>query len=187
MDIGYLEKCAERHHKGTLAIAEKLVGLPEALIESCPVVVKKATDIYLYMPNSNAQHIDSDYVNPYIMNGAFSLELKMKFLHALETGTKLEAGHRLLDLFALLTNESKEFLRSNLKSMCKESEKCKATAKYFKHEIRVEFNWEMHKLLSNSDMAFERWRYIYEKKDSTWFAGYTEIQKVLDLRISNLK
>ena len=122
------------------------------------------------------------------MNGAFSLELKMKYLHYLETGKKIESGHELCGIFGELTNESKEALRENLKQVVKNCSVCKEAVKFFNSEYKIQFRWDIYNLLSKSNMAFERWRYMYEgKKDLTWFAGYSEIQASLDLRIENLK
>ncbi|WP_331352965.1 hypothetical protein [Cellvibrio sp. UBA7671] len=188
MNINYLEICTQRHHKATLALVEKLVGVPSELVETCPVIAKKGTELHMVMPGITGLTIDYDFVNPYIMNGAFSLELKMKFLNLIETGNKIEAGHRLLGIFSELSNDTKEFLRENLKIIVKNSSTCKEVTKILNQESKIQFNWDLHKLLSNSDMAFERWRYIYESSDdSTWFAGYSEIQKALDLRIADLK
>jgi len=98
MNLEHLEKCAIRHHKGTLAIVEKLVGVPESHIEMCPLIAKKGTVLHAYFPQTNGRAPDYDYLNPYVMNGAFSLELKMKYLHYLETAQKIEANHNLIDI-----------------------------------------------------------------------------------------
>jgi hypothetical protein len=187
MDIKNLELCALRQDRATEAIVEKLVGLPARFIKVFPIIAKKGTFLHMYMPGNVGVNIDYDFVSPYIMNGAFSLELKMKYLHALETGEKMKSGHKLLELFAELSDETKKVIRNKLKLITKKSKLHQDTTKYFTQEANIQFSWEVHKLLSNSNMAFERWRYIYEGGDSTWFAGYSELQESLNCRISELK
>ena len=126
MDIEYLGKCADRHHLGTLAIVEKLLQTNWNPDDVCPYLVKKAKDIHFYVPAISAVEPNHEYISPYIMNGAFSLELKMKYLHALETGKKMEAGHRLLELFTELSAESKESIRKHMKETIKESKYAKS-------------------------------------------------------------
>ncbi|MDO9104342.1 MAG: hypothetical protein Q7U57_05205 [Methylovulum sp.] len=184
MNLDHLEKCAQRQHKGTMAIVEKMVGLPQSQIKMCPIIVKKGTELCMYSPYP----ADCEYISPYIMNGGFSLELKMKYLHYLETGKQIESGHKLRAIYCELTDASKKALRENLKEVVKNCSLCKEAVKFFNSEYKIQFNWDIHKLLSNSNMAFERWRYIYEgKNDPTWFAGYSEIQASVDIRINNLK
>lgn len=185
MGINSLKLSANRQHKATMAIASRLVGVPEYMIVSCPVITRKAGGIYCYAPGIRGE-MDTDFINSYIMNGAFALELKFKYLHELETHSRLEEGHRLQSLFTALTNETKAKIRDSFKAYTKTNELCKEVTKVMQSQ-NIQYSWDLHKLLSNSNMAFERWRYIYEDQhDPTWFAGYSELQHSLDLRIAEL-
>lgn len=139
----------------------------------------------MYAPSCSKY--DSDYVNPYIMNGSFAIELKMKYLHFLETGFKMKGGHRLRDLFDELSPKTRERIGGELRDIVHSSKLHKRIARYFNEEVKIQFRWDVEFLLQKANMAFERWRYIYENTDSTWFAGYTEIANSIDARIKEIE
>lgn len=186
MDLNNLKKCAYRQELATAAIVEKLVGLPADLIEVFPVIAKKSAAIHVFFPGIFGS-INEDYVNPYVMNGAFALELKMKYLHALETGERMESTHRLDAIFSALSGETKKVIRDQFSKITTGSKLHKDTAKHFNQAVKIQFDWDVYRLLVRSSMAFERWRYIYDGDGSTWFAGYSELQKSLDVRINELR
>ncbi|MDZ4056696.1 MAG: hypothetical protein U1D69_06960 [Polynucleobacter sp.] len=112
----------------------------------------------------------------------------MKYLHALETGCALPPVHRLKDIFEGLTIESKSAIRSNFKEIAKTSPSSKEISRVFNEEAKLQFKWDIELFLEKSNLAFERWRYIYEEgKDSTWFVGYSEIISSLCKRITDLE
>lgn len=187
MNIEYLEKCAERYHIGTMAVVEKLVGLPSSMIKVAPFIAKKGANLIFYAPKGNVGiHPNNEYIHPYIMNGAFSLELKMKLLHAVETNSEMQ-GHNLSTLFGAMSDETKEYMREDIKQYVKNSEPHKDTIDFFKKE-KIKFDWQLHKMIEKSSLVFERWRYIYEGKDDPMsFVGYTEIQHALNSRIADLR
>ena len=185
MNIDYLGKCSDRQHKATLAVAQQLVCLPAPQIVSLPIVVRRG-ELLIYHSAQEGSRPDMDFVNPYIMNGSFSLELRMKYLHALETGQKMAHGHELKGMFDGLTKESKKSLLGHFSAQTKSSPICKNVARLL-NKHKVQFRWDLPFLLGKSNLAFERWRYIYEQKgDIAWFCGYTQIKAALDLRIKEV-
>jgi hypothetical protein len=51
----------------------------------------------------------------------------------------------------------------------------------------MQFRWDLSFLLGKSNLAFERWRYIYEERaDIAWFCGYTQIKAAIDRRIDQI-
>lgn len=166
MNIDYLGKCAIRQHRATLAVAQQLVGLPYPLIHSLPFLAKRKNELWLYAPFRSK--IDFDFVNPYIMNGSFSLELRMKYLHALETGIALPQGHRLRTIFEGLTIECRSAIRANFHEAAKANSSSKEISRVFNEKAKLQFKWDIDLFLEKSNLAFERWRYIYEHgADST--------------------
>jgi hypothetical protein len=129
---------------------------------------------------------DMDYVNPYIMNGSFSLELRFKYLHAIETGEKMAHGHELRTIFDSLTEESKSYMSSFFAAETKSNPICKKISALL-HQQKMQFRWDLSFLLGKSNLAFERWRYIYEERaDIAWFCGYTQIKAAIDRRIDQI-
>jgi hypothetical protein len=159
--------------------------MPSPLVSTFPLVAKKGATLFYFAPQE--VQTDTDFINPYIMNGSFSLELHMKYLHALETERKLLGGHRLWDLFSNLTNESKDAIRTNFSAITKASALHKNISRIFNKELRLPFTWSLELLLKRADLAFERWRYIYEGEDTTWFAGYSEMQQAIWQRADQLE
>lgn len=185
MNIDYLGKCSERQHKATLAVAQQLVCLPAPIIASLPIVVRRGK-VLIYHSSQDGPRPDMDFVNPYIMNGSFSLELRMKYLHALETGKKMTHGHELKTLFDELTEDSRTRLIAYFSTETKNNATCKIISRLL-NEQKVQIRWDLPFLLAKSNLAFERWRYIYEQKgDIAWFCGYTQIKAALDRRINEL-
>lgn len=187
MNIKGLEKAAENYHKGTMAVVARLVGLPESLIKTTPIIIRKSNKTYCYISGSSNLQLDMDFVQPFIMNGAFSLEVKMKLLSILETGVQLR-GHNLLELYKKLSDDTKLHTREKLKEIVIGSNLHKKTSSNLNSDYNIQFSWDAYKLISNSALAFEKWRYSFEDQDKvTWFAGYLELQQVLDTRLSIIK
>lgn len=186
MNIEYLGKCADRQHKATLAVAQQLVCLPAPAIPSLPIVVRRG-ELLIYHSTVEGPKPDMDYVNPYIMNGSFSLGLRFKYLHALETGEKMQHGHELKGMFDSLTESSREALAAFFAAETKGNPICKRISLLL-NQHRLQFRWDLAFLLTRSNLAFERWRYIYEQKgDIAWFCGYTQIKTAIDKRILQIK
>ena len=77
---------------------------------------------------------------------------------------------------------------NKLKEMVGNSDLHKKIIRDLHSNYNIQFSWDAHLLISNSALAFERWRYSFEDaKKVTWFAGYLELQKTLNSRLSFLK
>lgn len=187
MDVESLRVSANNYHKGTMTLVSNLLGVPNEMIKTCPIVVRKRGDTLALALGTQGIANDMDYMLPYIINGAFSLEVKMKYLNYFETGVLMQ-GHNLLTLFEDLTDDTKNSIKQKLKEITSSSSFYRDINREINKTHKVPFSWEAHKLISNSSLAFERWRYSYEDKDKvTWFAGYAELQKAFDARIEVIK
>ena len=187
MNIKGLEKAAENYHNGTMALVEKLIGVPERQIKTTPIIIRKNNKTFCYISEYSNLRPDCNFIQPFIINGAFSLEVKMKFLSILETGVQLR-GHNLLELYEQQTNDTKLHIRNKLKEIVINSDLHKKTISDLHSNYNLQFSWDTHLLISNSALAFERWRYSFENANKvTWFAGYFELQQTLNSRLSVLK
>jgi len=187
MNIQGLEKSAKDYHKGAMAIASRLVGIPEQAIKTTPIIVKKGSQTFgLVLGKSNILN-NMDYMQPFIMNGAFSLEIKMKLIYLLEKGEQLQV-HNLLKLYEELSQNTKSHVREKVKEISNSSAWYKDISREINSKYKIQFSWEPHKLISNSALAFDRWRYVFEDIDKpTWFAGYIELQQAFDSRLNEIK
>jgi hypothetical protein len=186
VNIGYLGECANRQHKATLAIAQQLVCLPALAIRSFPIVVRKG-ELLIYHAAAEGPNPDMEYVNPYIMNGSFALELRFKYLHALETKQTMQHGHELKGMFDSLTDDSKIALSAFFTDETSNNPTCKQISRML-NEHQLQFRWDLAFLLARCNLAFERWRYIYEQKgDIAWFCGYSQIKSAIDTRIHQIR
>jgi hypothetical protein len=118
------------------------------------------------------------------MNGGFALELKLKYLHVLETNMSAKHGHQLKLIFNELSSESQAAITEKLKAIVKKSSLHQKISKHFRKHVGIPFRWDASELLHKASRAFERSRYPYEEEtDLTWFAGYSEIMEAIDFRI----
>lgn len=186
MNIQGLEKSAKFYHKGTMAIASRLVGVPEVAIKTTPIIVKKGNQTFGFVLGKNNVPSNMDYMQPFIMNGAFSLEIKMKLIYLLEKGVLLQ-GHNLLKLYEELGQTTKSHVREKVKEISNSSSWYRDISREINSKYKIQFSWEPHKLISNSALAFDRWRYVFEDADKpTWFAGYIELQQAFDSRLNEI-
>lgn len=163
MNIEALEKAAENYHKGTMAVVEKLLGIPERYIVTTPIIVLKGSKPLCFVLDKTNIQPHVNFIQPFVMNGAFSLEVKMKLISLLETEKELR-GHNLLKLFEQLTDQTKSHARESLKRIVKNSKVHREISREINSEHKVQFSWDAHKSISNSCLAFEKWRYSFEGK-----------------------
>lgn len=131
--------------------------------------------------NASTPH-EMGYMQPYIVIGAFSLEILMKYLHILETGEVLR-GHKLFDLYCQLSGETKKHMRAEVPKIASTGLH-REISKAINGE-NIQFSWEPHKLISNSSLAFERWRYSFESKADVSSLGTMSLGEHLN-RVSSL-
>jgi len=187
MNKDAIEKSANFYHKGTMAILEKLIGTKASAIVASPIIFKKGTEIFSIVPGKKDITNNMDYMLSYIMNGSFSLEIKIKLLLLLESN-KWENGHRLLMLYDKLSEPTTKFIEEALKEITSKTPIYKGINRKLNEEFKINFSWNAQKLISNSSQAFESWRYSFEKeKELTWFAGYLELQDALNSRIEMIR
>jgi hypothetical protein len=183
LDVSYLFKCAERQHKATVLLAERVTGVPSEAISSLPVLIK--TDRHMALFSYQVNGGDNDFINPYLMNAAFALELYFKYLHAAESGQQLVGGHDLLTLFDNLSGESRKFISAAWIDHLKTSEGCKLIS--FLIDQHVAFELDVRYFLKNGRHAFKQWRYMYEhRSDGAWLCGYSQIRRAILARAREL-
>ncbi len=155
------------------------MGLEVSEIErhghSLPLVVRDKGNIYV-LNMGHQQKADNDFISPYIVNGAFSLELHLKLLAFLESGS-WSRKHRLDDLHGQLSSDSRKAIEASI-------EKDLAASKFLRTAIAVlksngvDLIWKAEELLKRSSDAYVNWRYAFDTTPGC-FAGYTELQRAL--------
>ncbi|HDS0947794.1 TPA: hypothetical protein QDZ34_000402 [Stenotrophomonas maltophilia] len=177
----------EKFHKATVLLAEKLVGEDSSDFSTFPFVVKlQGGNMALFMPGADPNSADHDYLHAFVVNAGLTLELKLKHLHALESGTP-PRGHNLVVLFDQLGDQTKEFIRNHIRKQVEGSQSHLAISDAAKNNLNIDICWDARFLLDKSSYAFERWRYIYEEQNKgSWFCGYIELYRALEDRIESM-
>ncbi len=189
MDILLAKKSAERFHKTTLLLAGRITNLPydyflEGHFETLPVIVGDGKLLTLYFEGGR-EGGDTELITPYVVNGAFSLELYLKILLFLETGTSAR-GHKLKKLYDQLTEDSKDYLTDRVKGFIDYSKFHRDLEAVIVRNSKVAFSWDIESLIEQSSEAFGKWRYAFEAHPG-WFAGYNEMRNALVDRIGELE
>ena len=189
MDITHARKSAERFHKTTLLLASRVTALPydyflDGHFETLPVVVSDGKKLTLYFEGARKDG-DFELTMPYVVNGAFSLELYLKVLLFLETGSPAR-GHKLEGLYGKLTERSKDFLVDRVKGFIDFSKFHRDLGAAITRDSMVPFSWDVETLIAQSSEAFEKWRYAFEAHPG-WFAGYNELRNALVDRIGQIE
>ena len=119
--------------------------------------------------------VDSDsYYTALVVNGAFSLELHLKYLHLL-IEEKEKRGHDLFKLHQELCNWTQVNLESIFQVISKSQPSIKQCFDAINEELEGTQTWTLESVLKESARAFESWRYAYEEKTKvTSFVGYGE-------------
>jgi len=187
---GYLmelpeKNIAEKFHKGTVLLAEKLIGTKSEKFSTFPFVAKVGENYACFVPGEDLSKINLDYLHPYIVNAGLTLELKLKQLLMVENNDNVR-GHNLGSLYKSLSSESKTFISLHVLKRTSDSTDHRTIAEAAKNSFNLELKWEAEFLLEKSAYAFERWRYLHEKNNKgSWFAGYIEVYNALDERIKS--
>lgn len=189
MDISHARKNAERFHKTTLLLASRVTGLPYAIFLSgrfvtLPVIVGDGQRLAMFYQGGKGEG-DSDSITPYVVNGAFSLELNLKVLRYLETGA-WPKGHDFKKLYRQLTQTSRDFLTSTIQEVVIRSEVHRQIEAAINQKMNIPFSWDVDSLIEHSSNAFVNWRYAFESRPG-WFAGYNEIRNAVVGRIRQIE
>ncbi len=189
LDIDYAYKQADRFSKAPILLAFEAVGdrhlskdtEPTRLL---PVVVQDGNTLICYY-EATSKRSDFDYLNPYIINAAFSLELYLKVLLFREQNT-WPNGHNLSKLFKRLDASSRKFLVSDFEAQTAKSKAHLVVQEHIRTSSSMKkFSWDLEVLLKNSSNAFINWRYAFEGRTG-WFAGYLELRRSLIRRIEHI-
>ena len=189
MDISHARKNAERFHKTTLLLASRVTGLPYAIFSSgrfvtLPVIVGDGQRLAMFYQGGKGDG-DSDAITPYVVNGAFSLELNLKVLRYLETSA-WPKGHEFKKLYRQLTQTSKDFITSAIEEVVTRSKIHGQMEAAIKRQMNTPFSWDVDSLIEQSSNAFVNWRYAFESHPG-WFAGYNEIRNAVVGRIRQIE
>lgn len=189
MDISHARKNAERFHKTTLLLASRVTGLSydsfvSEPVVTLPVIVGDGQRLGIFYPGAKRDG-DTDSITPYVVNGAFSLELNLKVLRYLETSAWPQ-GHELKELYRKLTNTSQDFLASAIEKVVAQSQIHRKIEAAIKQIMNIPFSWAIDSLIEHSSNAFVNWRYAFESYPG-WFAGYNEIRNAIVGRMRQLE
>jgi hypothetical protein len=185
MDLAHARKSAHRFHQATTALAARAMGLDvERVIRdgySLPLVVQENGAIYVL--NMGTQRQEYDFITPYVVNGAFSLELHLKLLGFLESKI-WSKKHTLDELFETLSPESRVAINTAVGGSLSGSQFLRGALSLLKSK-GVVIEWNTKNLLKRSADAYVNWRYAFESTPGC-FAGYSEIQSAIAQQISKL-
>jgi hypothetical protein len=188
MNIPHAQKNADRFHKTTLLLASKVTGVPYQLLlrdrfKTLPIIVSDGKTLALYFEGSNRG--DTDFITPYVVNGAFSLELCLKILRYHEA-KEWPSGHNLSNLYEKLSQASKDFIAQDIYRAVHESPLFERIMKAINDEFKISFSWDPVRMIEESSNAFVSWRYSFQLRPG-WFAGYKEIRASVMERIKRLE
>jgi hypothetical protein len=188
MNIPHARINADRFHKTTLFLASKVAGVPYQLLlgdrfKTLPIIVSDGKTLALFFEGSNRG--DSDFITPYVVNGAFSLELSLKILRYSEA-EEWPSGHNLGNLFAKLNQDSKDFLIQDIHRTIDDSPVYQIIMKAINNQFKISFSWDPVRMIEESSNAFVSWRYSFQLTPG-WFAGYKEIRAAAMRRIKYLE
>jgi hypothetical protein len=185
MNIVHANKSAHRFHQATVALAARVMGIDVARVVrddySLPLVVQEGGVIH--MVNLGTQRGDDDFITPYVVNGAFSLELHLKLLGFLQS-KDWSKKHALDALFDGLSEESRTAIDKAVGDSLTSSQFLREALALLKSK-GVNIDWNTRNLLKRSAAAYVNWRYAFESTPGC-FAGYSEIQKALAMQIRRL-
>ena len=185
----FLTANIDRLDKVVQLLAAKVSGCAEHELIAYPVIVKKGSRLF-HVAIGDAESDpgpDSDFIFPYVINAAFSLEMCLKLLLLRESG-RWEQTHNLNDLYLAVSNESKALMKITFDEFVKGSSAHKNISRVLNETGKTQFSWNLDKLIAQSSTAFNDWRYAFEKPDQTGcFAGYYEIRFAILSAITSIK
>jgi hypothetical protein len=186
-NVDYAFKQADRFSRSAVLLANAMVGVVDirANLEQrrfLPVVIKDGDRMYCFF-NSPTKNSDMDFLNPYIVNAAFALELYLKVL-LYGQRNKWENSHELHGLFTKLSRQSQESIKSRFRATTSEVQYMTVRDTVRKDTALTDFDWDIDVLLANSSHAFVQWRYPFEG-NLGWFAGFWELRQAIVYEIKS--
>lgn len=185
-DLVHAEIAAKRFHKAATVLASHAMGIAlDELVSNeyaLPVVVRDAGVIYVFNLGKESTK-DNDFIAPYVVNAAFSLELHLKVLCFLERRI-LTKVHHLSDLYSELSADSRAYINKKV-----EESRADGITPFVLAELAergISLDWTAQTLLQRSSQAFIAWRYAFDT-EAGCFAGYSELQSALEQRITDIK
>lgn len=185
MNVEHLTKSAKRFHKATTVLASHIMGQTVTEINinnlSLPIVARQDDKIWIVSPRGILG--DTDFITPYVVNAAFSLELHLKLLHLLEADTWAKE-HDLGRLYRCLSKTSRDHIDQSVVDSASNGSDVKRMLKQLRN-YGVKIKWKALPLIENSNKAFVNWRYAFDSVPGS-FSGYSQLQAGIHTRIKTL-
>lgn len=174
----FLVKNIERLHKATHLLAARASGIEEEKLVAYPSILKKGERLCCVLVGFPGA--DSDFIMPYVINAAFGLEMCLKLLLLCES-KKWEETHNLNNLYLAVSHESKSHMKDVFGKLVKSSSAYKDISRRLNEDAKIQFSWNIDKLIAQSSTAFDNWRYSFESSNRpvSCFAGYFEIRTAI--------
>ncbi len=174
----FLVKNIECLHKATHLLAARASGIEEEKLVAYPSILKigeRLCCVSVGFPGA-----DSDFIMPYVINAAFGLEMCLKLLLLCES-KKWEETHNLNNLYLAVSHESKSHMKDVFDKLVKSSSVYKDISRRLNEDAKIQFSWNLDKLIAQSSTAFDDWRYAFESSSRpvSCFAGYFEIRTAI--------
>lgn len=191
MDLVHAHKTAHRFHMSATVLGSCVMETrPEIVFRdkmSLPIIVRHDGIIYCLSDVQKSGRYDlptdsSDFISPYVVNGAFSLELHLKLLVFCEKKTWPNKEHKLENLFELISVKSRKNIDDKIGEELSRSKYIQQSINLLKQH-GVEIEWNAQSLIKRSSQAFINWRYAFESTAGC-FAAYSELQKALKICLS---
>jgi len=141
----------------------------------------EAASLALNEKMQKREHYLVTYLAPYFTLNAFSIELYLKCLYAIENGKHAPTLHNWDKLFDMLSDESKNKIESTYDNNVKNTKEIQTLLK-FVPDAKV----DLINALQEMSGAFVKWRYVYEG-NITGYPTATALIDALKTRIKQLK
>ena len=177
----------DRLDKAVHLLAAKVSGCAEDELIAFPVIMRKGTRLWHVAIGGSESNPDADFIIPYVINAAFSLEMCLKLLLLRESGT-CKNSHNLNDLYLAVSDESKVQMKLTFDEIVKDSDVFKDISRALNEVAKIQFSWNLDKLLAQSSTAFVDWRYAFEDSTSpSCFGGYYEIRTAILKAVTSIQ
>ncbi|MCK4814556.1 hypothetical protein KA005_02205 [bacterium] len=128
----------------------------------------------------------TDFIDPFVVNGAFSLEIYLKCLYFIETGKTLKNEHNLKNIYDKLTSDTRNRIKRHYGKLLSESKIKNHITKLMKNSYNTDIKWDLENILTQSAKAFIKWRYAFEGNPGA-FPAYGELRSALRYSIIEMR